>query len=681
MAAEIPTSRPAREFGTGPITFAAALTMLAGAATLVSWSRGRLRPILPFGSPTPMNPLTAVALLLAGAGLALLAGVRPGRPGPPAARVLGLAVMSIAALKLARNAGLSPWDVDAALFRTRLAAAADAPNRIATSTAAALLFSGLALTFAAGARRAAHAGAQIGALVTTALALTAVVGYAQGSEALGRLGGTTPMSPDTAFAFFALAAGLLACRPELGIVGLARSEGMGGALVRRLLPAALGVPLVLGAMRYRLVRSGWLQPSTGVAITTATEMVTLFAITWIVAVWTDRLDHARRQSERAAAEQSEFLDSVIESLPTMVFVKEARELRFVRFNRAGEVMLGRPRSDLLGRTLYDILSSEEAAWREEADRRMIETLTEAVTSEEPILTKHLGERTMRFRRVPIFDRDGRPAYLLGIGEDVTELRRSEARVAELHRELEHRAEQLQASNRELEAFSYSVSHDLRAPLRHIDGFCDLLQRRASDRLDDQGRKYLGVIAQSAKSMGQLIDDLLAFSRMARADLNRGEVDLDKLVRDVGQELAAQAPGRTIDWRIGALPAVSGDAAMLRLAFVNLLGNAVKYTSTRERAVIEVDASLSNGEVVVCVRDNGVGFDMAYVHKLFGVFQRLHRNEDFEGTGIGLANVRRIVHRHGGRTWAEGVVDGGASFYVALPGTVAVDAGDSLRGAA
>lgn len=241
----------------------------------------------------------------------------------------------------------------------------------------------------------------------------------------------------------------------------------------------------------------------------------------------------------------------------------------------------------------------------------------------------------------------------------------------LNRDLEQRVvertAQLEAANKELESFSYSVSHDLRAPLRHIDGFAGLLVKSDSTRLSERGRSHLAQIADSAKQMGMLIDDLLVFSRMARSEMNIAPVDLQQLVNEAIKGLATETLSRNIRWEKKALPAVPGDRPMLRQVFVNLLANAVKYTRPRDPAEIEVGCQNGSAdEVTVYVRDNGVGFEMEYAHKLFGVFQRLHRAEEFEGTGIGLANVRRIITRHGGRTWAEGKPGAGAVFYFSLP---------------
>jgi signal transduction histidine kinase len=234
-------------------------------------------------------------------------------------------------------------------------------------------------------------------------------------------------------------------------------------------------------------------------------------------------------------------------------------------------------------------------------------------------------------------------------------------------ELGDRSDQLAAVNKELEAFSYSVSHDLRAPLRHIGGFADLLQKSPGPEFDDNRLRYLRLISKSAVTMGELIDSLLVFSRMGRAEMLHTRVDLNSIVRQAQRDVTEAEPARSVDWVLGPLPTVSGDPAMLQLVFTNLLSNAFKYSRKRENATIEVGSrDGSSVEHVVYVRDNGVGFDMAYATRLFGVFQRLHRAEEFEGTGIGLANVHRIVSRHGGRVWAESELGKGATFYVALP---------------
>jgi signal transduction histidine kinase len=257
--------------------------------------------------------------------------------------------------------------------------------------------------------------------------------------------------------------------------------------------------------------------------------------------------------------------------------------------------------------------------------------------------------------------------------EVEQRAQREEEISSLNQELAKRAAELEATNRDLESFAYSVSHDLRAPLRHLAGFSELLQKQASSLLDDKSRRYIQTILDSAKRMGNLIDDLLAFSRVGRAETKKTLVSMQQLVKEVIAELSQETKGREIAWKIGALPVCYGDRSMLKLVVVNLVSNAVKFTRMRARAEIEIGCADGNkNEVEMFVKDNGAGFDMRYVDKLFGVFQRLHSSEEFEGTGIGLATVQRIIHRHGGKVQADGVVDQGAAFYFSLPKEAAAE---------
>jgi light-regulated signal transduction histidine kinase (bacteriophytochrome) len=262
--------------------------------------------------------------------------------------------------------------------------------------------------------------------------------------------------------------------------------------------------------------------------------------------------------------------------------------------------------------------------------------------------------------------DGRLIGFSKVTRDLTERKRAEEEVKLLNQRLEQRVAELTAANRELDAFTYSLAHDLRAPLRHIHGFANILSQSWEAKMDGEGKRLLAKVVKSSKEMGFLVDDLLKFARLGRVELQRTAVDLSQVVEEVRQQLEPEIQGRSIVWEVDDLPVVAGDAALLRQVFVNLLSNAVKYTSKEDTAKIEVGSRNGENKAMVFVRDNGSGFEMKYADKLFRVFQRLHRAEEFEGTGIGLANVRRIIERHGGHVWAEGEPGVGATFYFHLP---------------
>ncbi|MCO5736660.1 MULTISPECIES: sensor histidine kinase [Stenotrophomonas maltophilia group] len=401
------------------------------------------------------------------------------------------------------------------------------------------------------------------------------------------------------------------------------------------------------------------------------QLALLGLVLWLLQRQIGRRLHAERQSLRSAARAASVLQTVRE--PIVLLDRDLRvqlhnpafaELYGLQDERADGLLLENVgdnawQDPVVRQRLADVLSRGRELWDFEHEQRTADGVVRYML--------------LNARRMPLPDSDDE-VVLLTIS-DVTMQRAVQLRVEELNRQLEGKVAQVSEVNRELEAFSYSVSHDLRAPLRHVAGFSDKLSRHLGDQADDKSRHYLDVISSSARRMAALIDDLLVYSRLGRAAMRQQAVDMQSLVADtramLDSNLQAEAENsghvHQVEWNIAPLPIVVGDENMIRQVWLNLLGNAVKYSGNREPAKIRVDYQQQpDGGHQFTVSDNGAGFDMAYAGKLFGVFQRLHKASDYPGTGIGLASVRRVLTRHGGRIWAEAEPDVGAAFHFYLP---------------
>ncbi len=389
----------------------------------------------------------------------------------------------------------------------------------------------------------------------------------------------------------------------------------------------------------------------------------------------------RRQAQEALAEERNLLRTLIDNVPDLIYAKDTQS-RFVLANSAAaRFIIGRASSpdELMGKTDFDFYSQRLASQFRADEQAIIESGQPLISKDEPNSDYVGGRRWLLTTKVPLRDGEGKIVGIVGIGRDVTERKRAEEEIRRLNDELEQRVvertAQLEAAVKELEAFSYSVSHDLRAPLRAIDGFTRILVEDYEPLLDAEGKRVCAVISGNTRHMGQLIDDLLAFSRLSRADMEPMPIDMRALVEAAFDQLTTTESRERIEFRLGALPPAVGDPALVGQVWVNLLANAIKFSSKRERAIVEVGCQRREGENVYYVRDNGAGFDMRYAEKLFGVFQRLHSEREFEGIGVGLAIVQRVIHRHGGRVWGEGEVDKGATFYFTLPRKEDISASD------
>jgi PAS domain S-box-containing protein len=400
------------------------------------------------------------------------------------------------------------------------------------------------------------------------------------------------------------------------------------------------------------------------------QILNLLMSTYDASVQRNKELHESRQqlTERTAEAlaANRFLDSIIENIPDMIFIKDAADLKYVRVNRAAEKLLGIPREHILGENAFALFPKSEAEFFVSVDRKVLASGVPEEIAEEP-LTAAGKIHLIHTKKVAVLDERGVPTHTLGISEDITQKKEMEKEIFSLNAALRAHAEDLEASNKSLESFASAASHDLRSPLSVISGYAAILEKKYLSQLDETGQRYLGIIGTTTKRMAQLIDDLLAFSKLGRLEICKTGMDMHGLAQQVIAEmLPLHLDDKKPDIELGWLPPVPGDAALLRQVWTNLLSNAVKYSSRATSPRIEISGDIIGLEAVYSVRDNGAGFSMDHYDKLFEIFQRLHADDEFEGTGVGLPIVHRIVTKHGGRVWAEGKVDQGAVFHFALP---------------
>ncbi|MHB9022982.1 MAG: PAS domain S-box protein [Armatimonadota bacterium] len=472
-------------------------------------------------------------------------------------------------------------------------------------------------------------------------------------------------------------------------------------LLRAFLPLTALLLLLLSLAQYLLIRLTTVNPAIAAAV-----LIILFEIIISVAILQvarvmgnliDRAEQERRQAATALSQLNETLEervrertiqltqalereqtaraeaesarahtqSLLEAAPDAIVIVDAQG-RIVLINNQTEVLSGYSREELIGHAVEMLIPEryEEAHEKHRADFMAApRTRPMGVGLDLDLRRKDSSEVPVEISLSPVQAAAG--MLVTAAIRDITDRKRAEAEIKRLNDELQHHVEQLVATNKELEAFSYSVSHDLRAPLRSIDGFSNILMENYPDRLDERGKDYLTRVRTAAQRMARLIDDMLNLSRIGRAEMHWESVDLSEITALVVEDLRQRDPERQVDVEITPGVQVNGDPALLHIVLDNLLGNAWKFTSHRQQARIEFGMTTQDDELVYFVRDNGAGFDMSYADKLFTPFQRLHTEEEFPGTGIGLAIVQRIIARHGGRIWAEGTEGQGATFYFTL----------------
>ncbi len=633
---------------------------------------------------------TALGLAAAGAALWLAAS-----PVRGAAKRIGRVCATVAAGigLLTLTEYLAGWNlaIDQLLFSDPDSVAAGAPpGRPAPNTALALLLLGTALLLVDYTTPRGRRPAEGLALAAGLISYVALLGYGYGVESLYAMELYSSMSLPTVLVACLLAVGIFCARPTAGLMSIITADSAGGYIARRLIPAALVVPPLVAGVRLAGERAGYYGFEFGLALHTTINVVVFAVLVSLSAVSLHRVDTRRRRAEQALRDANEVLEArveertaamqrevderkrlekqfrgLFESAPDAVIICNGEGV-ITLANAQAEVLFGYARDELIGLHVEVLVPARlRAAHVHHRADYAREPHTRAMgAGMELHARRKSGEEFPVGISLSVLATESGPLVVSDI-RDVTRDKQAEREIEQLNDDLLRRTVDLEAANRELEAFSYSVSHDLRAPLRALDGFSQALLEDYHDRLDDEGRDYLRRVRGAAQRMGSLIDDLLKLSRVARTELNRDQVDISAIAATIASELQQTEPHRSAEFAIAEGLVAQADGRLLRVALENLLNNAWKFTRPRQVARIEFGVTHRVEETSYFVRDNGVGFDMAYSDKLFSAFQRLHDAREFPGTGIGLATAQRVIHKHGGRIWAESEKDNGAVFRFTL----------------
>lgn len=642
---------------------------------LIGWLSGLVALRQPFDGSPSVKPNTAICFLLSAVSL-YLCTLRPTRDLQRIGRLLASVVLVLAALTLVEYLGSVDLGIDQALFRDPDSKLTVHPGRMAPNTALCfLLISIFLISFDAASWVAKRMRAFL-LISAGGLTVFAVVGYAYGIRQLYAVPLLTPMAFPTAILFLLLLTGLTSARPEMFLVRLLTGSANVSVVARVLLPAAVIIPLLLGWGRLHLERLGSLDGPTSTALVALGNAILSTSILLAAARVLQKKEEESNLARESLTASELSLQTTAGELQRTIRENELilansldvictidAEGRFVSVSPACEALWGYKPEELVGRAYIELVHPDDREKTGEAAAAIMAGQA-AQDFQNRYIRKDGGLTVVMWSALWSEEEQ----MMFCVARDHTERARIED-------ELNMAYSSLQQANGELESFSYSVSHDLRAPVRAIDGYARMLAEDYAAQVDDEGKRFMQTIQDEARRMGMLIDDLLAFSRLSRQSLATGHVDIDKLAREVYEEVSRTSPNPGARLLLHPLRPAVGDRALLRQVLVNLISNALKFSGKKSEPLIEVGGEADGEMNTYWVKDNGVGFDMKYVDKLFGVFHRLHASDEFEGTGVGLAIVQRIVQRHGGRVRATGVIGEGATFYFTLPGESAVPAGD------
>lgn len=663
-----PFSSPAVHEGSRRYTaVAAALVAAVGLVALTGWFAG-VQVLASWGERyAVLSPTSALLMLSWGSAVLLHVVLREDAFGAYLAALVSLiaAAFGLYGAAGALSGGVS--DAGAAFFGPSGLAAGGAP--VAPLLAVSWILCGLAILPAIRSPGSAWGlASNVMAGLLFVANLVVILGYLYGTPLLYGTGvHAVPLAGAVGFVLAAVVV-MLQLGPDYYPLRFLTGEAARARLLRVFLPMIVVVIALDGVLAHFAPRQSGLNATTAasVLVFVGASIFIVYLTTRVSGDSIDRAEAERSEAEKRRLTTAAMFESLFNSVPDAVVVVDNAGV-IARVNRAAETTFGYTREELIGAPIEMLIPERfrpghYALRSGYADKPRVRSMGAGLNLF--AVRKDGREFPVDIMLGPLNTELG--PLVLAVVHDVSEMRRSQKEIEALNAALGRQVGELENVNKELESFSYSVSHDLRAPLRAVDGFSRILAEDYEAKLDDEGRRFLRVIQDNTRRMGQLIDDLLAFSRLGRQEIATAPIDMRELAQSVIDELTQGVDMTRLTFAVGDLPPARGDRAMVRQVFVNLIANAIKFSSTRPQARVEVGAEARPGETVYFVRDNGVGFDMAYAHKLFGVFQRLHRQQDFEGTGVGLAIVQRVVHRHGGRTWAEAKQGEGAVFYFALP---------------
>ena len=733
------------------------------------------------------NPVTSVCFLLACSSFVCL--INRSKEFRTIGKVVAFIVLFTGLLKFTEILFNYTTGIDKWLFTDKLIVNNNAgkPNFMAPNTAISFFILGISLLLFRYKISKKNLLSDYFASAVGLISLGSLIGYAYQSVEFYQAKKYIPMAFPTALSFFLVSSAILLRRSEFGFFSLFTTKYEGSKTARFLVPFAIIIPVTTGILKLYGENKGLYSPGMGMALFSIINIILFLFVIWRTVLSINASSKAleaeideRKSAEKKIIDKQEeikrsnvFLDAILESLPNMVFVKDAEQLRFEKFNKAGEHILGVSKDEILGKSDYDLFPKEKADYFTATDREVLNKGVLHDIKEELIHTKN-GDRWLHTKKIPIHDKHGFPAYLLGVSEDITErkkledhlkssneiflhlfyasplamiirniedgkildvngeyerllgykkeelvgqtsvgmgmrmdpqfsshirdaalnkksLRNIEATLYNSRKEPVHVVvsieimrlgnkdciisallditerkkleENLNVTNKELESFTYSVSHDLRAPLRIINGYAEIIKQDPTGALTDEPKRMLENIITNAKRMGNLIDDLLNFSRLGRRELVTHDTDMNAVVHPILQQHVNGNSKYHV--QLHNLPQCFCDSSLIKQVWENLISNAVKYSANNPHPVIEIGSLEENHNHVYYVKDNGAGFDMKYYDKLFGVFQRLHKVSEFEGTGVGLALTQRIILKHGGKIWAESKINEGSTFYFTI----------------